>query len=96
MNIWGTFTTLILVFVVFSLLSAVYHYMRREARERGWGISEGFSGYRDRGSILDNTHNAYPLRQPSPLVTNCNCGSNCGCRNAPGNHSCRCGNNCLC
>lgn len=91
MNLWGTFTTVVLIFVIYCFLSAVYHFMKRYARIHGYGaITESFSGYkasRAPGSILDKTHNAYPLGQPSPLVTNCN-------YDAAGlNHSGRCGNN---
>jgi hypothetical protein len=98
MNLWGTFTTVVLVFVIYCFLSAIYHFMIRYARINGYGIfTEGFTGYKGilgRGAVLDKTHNAYSLGQLSPLVTNCNC-SNGGCAAAPGNHYCRCGNNCL-
>ncbi len=99
MNLWGTLTTVVLVFVIYCFLSAIYHALRRYARFHGYGaFTEGFSGYKaavDRGSVLDQTHNAYTLGQASPLLGSYDCGNNGGCRNAPGNHSCRSGNNCL-
>ena len=90
MDIIGTFTTLVLLFVIFSFLSAIWHYMKREAREKGWGLfTEGFSGYRgakDLGIHFDDHRlQPYPLGQPSPLATHC--GAN------PARN--RCGNNYL-
>ena len=98
MNLWGTLTTVVLVFVIYCFLSAIYHYLRRYARSHGYGaFTEGFRGYNGdaaqrlgrsaRWVSSDTTHDAYALGQASPLVTNCN-------YDAAGlNHSTRCGNN---
>jgi len=46
MNIWGTLTTISLIFVIYCFLSSVYHYMKRHARANGYGVfTEGFSKY---------------------------------------------------
>ena len=37
MNVWGTLTTIVLIFVIFSFLSLVYNYLLRESRVNGWG-----------------------------------------------------------
>lgn len=38
MNIWGIFTTIVLLFVIFSFLNITYHYMKRYTRTRGYNI----------------------------------------------------------